>query len=343
MRLLSESAISSLLASLSPSQAQDVLTTLAGYLASLQTGNDAIHQPHRTSIATDQGTALFMPVSNTVTTGIKVVTVPRGKPIAGVINLFSPNGELLGLLGAAEITAFRTALATMTVFVKCSGGAIQREHIVVFGSGRQAEWHARLSLLLTPPGEIKSITFVNRGRARLDSLENEALKDLRGQYPGVSISTLAQEDNRYYETALQTTLAASDVIFSCTPSTQPNFPYSYLETSSPPKQRFISLIGSYKPHMQEIDTKTLLSGDGVVYVDSKEACLVESGELIRAEVTPDQLVEIGEVYAGSQSVKSSGSVIFKCVGMGIMDLAIAQKVLDVAVEQGLGMQIDDFA
>ena len=343
MRILSESAIFSLLAKLSPSQAHDVLTTLAGYLSSLQDGKPAIHQPHRTSIVTDQGTALFMPVSNSVTTGIKVVSVPRDKPIAGVINLFSPDGKLLGLLGAAEITAFRTALATMTIFVKCSGGPIPREHVVVFGSGRQAEWHARLALLLTTPGEIKSITFVNRGRARLETLENQALKDLRGQYPGVSIGTLAQEDNRDYETALQTTLAASDVIFSCTPSTQPNFPYSYLQTSSPPKQRFIGLIGSYKPHMQEIDTETLLSGDGVVYVDSKEACLLESGELIRAGATPDQLVEIGEVYAGSQSLKTTGSVIFKCVGMGIMDLTIAQKVLDVAAEQGLGMQVDDLA
>lgn len=343
MRLLSESEIASLLASLSPAQARDMLTTLAGHLASLQSSDHGIHQPHRASIVTDQGTSLFMPVSDTATTGIKVVSVPHDKPIAGVINLFSPDGKLLGLLGAAEITAFRTALATMAIFVKCSGGAIQREHVVVFGSGRQAEWHARLALLLTPPGEIKSITFVNRGRARLEALENQALKDLRGQYPSVKISTLAQKDNGDYEATLQTTLAASDVIFSCTPSTQPNFPYSYLQSSSAPKQRFISLIGSYKPHMQEIDTDTLLSGAGVVYVDSKEACLIESGELIRAGVTPDQLIEIGEVYAGSQSVNPTNSVVFKCVGMGIMDLTIAQKVLDVAAEKRLGMQVDGFA
>lgn len=342
MLLLTESTISSLFTTLSASQVHEFLHILAQSLASLQGSNHAIHQPHRTSIATDYSTALFMPVSNTTTTGIKIVTVPRGRRIAGVINLFSPDGELLGLLGAAEITAFRTALATMTIFVKCPKD-IQKEHIVVFGSGRQAEWHVRLALLLTAPGEIKSITFVNRGRARLDMLENEALKSLRDQHPGVSsIRTLAQEDNDDYETTLRSTLANSDIIFSCTPSTEPNFPSSFLQTS-PPKRRFIGLIGSYKPHMQEIDTETLMTGNGVVYVDSKEACLTESGELIRAGVTESQLVEIGEVYSGSHAVENDGNVVFKCVGMGIMDLVIAQKVLDVAVEKGLGVQVDGFA
>lgn len=56
-----------------------------------------------------------------------------------------------------------------------------------------------------------------------------------------------------------------------------------------------------------------------------------------------QLVEIGEVYSGSHAVENDGNVVFKCVGMGIMDLVIAQKVLDVAMEKGLGMQVDGFA
>jgi hypothetical protein len=35
----------------------------------------------------------------------------------GVINIFNLEGRLQGLLAAAEVTAFRTALATMTLFV----------------------------------------------------------------------------------------------------------------------------------------------------------------------------------------------------------------------------------
>lgn len=109
MHLLTESNIATILTSLTPSQGQEFLNILIQSLTSLST-NNAIHQPARTSIVTDQSTALFMPVSNTTTTGIKIVHVPRARPIAGVINLLDPeNGHLLGILGAAEITAFRTA------------------------------------------------------------------------------------------------------------------------------------------------------------------------------------------------------------------------------------------
>lgn len=290
-----------------------------------------------------------MPVSNTTTTGIKIVTVPRAHPIAGVINLFDPeNGHLLGVLGAAEITAFRTALATMTMFVRATGDGtgIRRENIVVFGSGRQAEWHARLALLLSPPATIQSITFVNRGRTRLQLLEEEVFPGLRGKYPGVTMDALSQEavsSQEEYDSRLQALLAASDVIFSCTPATEPNFPYAYLQQH--PKRRFLGLIGSYKPQMQEIDTDTLLSGSGRIYVDSKEACLEESGELIRAGATSDQLVEIGEVYGGDSGMHngSKDNVVFKCVGMGLMDLVIAKQVLEVAVKQGKGMNVEGFA
>lgn len=347
MHLLTESSIATILTSLTPSQGQEFLNILIQSLSSLNT-NNAIHQPARTSIITDQSTALFMPVSNTTTTGIKIVHVPRARPIAGVINLFDPeNGHLLGILGAAEITAFRTALATMTLFVRATGEqtGIKREDIVVFGSGRQAEWHARLALLLTPPGSTKSITFVNRGRARLQALEEEVFPVLRGEYPGVTMDTLSQEtlSQDDYEARLQSLLGGSDVIFSCTPATEPNFPFAYLQQH--PKRRFLGLIGSYKPQMQEIDTETLLSGGGKIYVDSKEACLEESGELIRAGVTEDQLVEIGEVYGGSSAVQidANSNVVFKCVGMGLMDLVIAKQVLEVAIKQGQGMNVEGFA
>ncbi|RJE17583.1 Proline utilization protein PrnX [Aspergillus sclerotialis] len=291
--------------------------------------------------------SLFMPVSNTVNTGIKIVTSPVKGGLAVVMNLFSADGELLALLSAAELTAFRTALAVMTLFVRCtgSGGGVKRENIVVFGSGRQAEWHARLALALSEPGEVKRITVVNRTRGRLEALEKGVLSELKGLYPDVTMGVLAKEGTPDYEDRLKSELSASDVIFSCTPSTQPNFPFSYLKDSASDKSRFISLIGSYKPNMQEIDTETLLSGaDGKVYVDSKEACLEESGELINAGMKEDQLIEIGEVFEKSLpiSVPAGRNVIFKCVGMGIMDLVIAKKVLDVATSQGDGMYIEGF-
>ncbi|PYI05438.1 NAD(P)-binding protein [Aspergillus sclerotiicarbonarius CBS 121057] len=348
MRLLPEPAVAQILRQLTPTQCHGFLDALCEALTAVsfqsrQSGLERlIHQPLRSTITTrEQNLSLFMPVSNTTSTGIKIVTASQANGIIGVINIFSPEGKLQGLLSAAEITAFRTALAVMSLFLRCA--SIQKEHILIFGSGRQAEWHARLALLLVPD-QIKKITVINRGRRRMAELEKDVIADLRSSHPNVTFSTLVKEDTPDYEEMLRTELASCDVIFSCTPATEPNFPSTYLQPFRP---RFISLIGSYKPHMREIDTETLLSGGGKIYVDSKEACLEESGELILAEVKEDQLVEIGEMFGGMTKeqpadVPEGCNVVFKCVGMGIMDLVVGNKLLEIGRELGIGMEVDGF-
>jgi ornithine cyclodeaminase/alanine dehydrogenase-like protein (mu-crystallin family) len=349
MRLVPGPAVSQILHHLTRKQCHSFIDAMIEALVSVSSDSinspseRFIHQPLRTTFITKENNlSLFMPFSNTAKTGIKIVTVARTGGIWGAINIFSSDGRLLGLLNAAEITAFRTALATMTLFVRCS--SLKKENIVIMGSGKQAEWHARLALQLVPE-QVRKITFINRGSRRLHEMEREVITPLRCAYPNIIMTSFAKEDNPEYGDRLRSEIAASNVIFSCTPATEPNFPYSYLQQS--PRQRFISLIGSYKPHMQEIDSETLLSGDGKIYVDSKEACLEESGELIQANVAEDQLIEIGELYHGygnseAVQVPDCGNIIFKCVGMGIMDLAVALKILNIAHEQGLGMEVDGF-
>jgi ornithine cyclodeaminase len=350
MHILSEPDVAKLFRTLTQSQCHEFIAELGKALVAISAESKPtvpaedklIHQPLRTVFATKaDNTCIFMPVSNTETTGIKCVTVAPGG-IQGVINLFSPDGRLQGLLAAAEITAFRTALASMTLFVRSHD--IKKENILVFGSGRQAEWHARLALLLYPE-QIRRVVFVNRSRARLNEMERDVFGDLRVRNPGVNITTISKEDTPHYDETLLRELQFSDVIFSCTPSLQPNFSFSALQ--SVPKQRFISLIGSYKPPMHEIDTETLLSGGGRIYVDSKSACLEESGELITAGVQGDQLTEMGDLLASigpgeGVEIPTGANVIYKCVGMGLMDLVVGKKVLDVGAELGLGTQVDGF-
>ncbi|OJI98180.1 hypothetical protein ASPVEDRAFT_37626 [Aspergillus versicolor CBS 583.65] len=355
MHLLPEPAVAQILRQLTHSQCLSFLQTLDEALVTVSAQSSTpenerlVHQPLRTAITSKTGDlSLFMPVSNTASTGAKIVTVSKSHGVLGVINIFSPKGELLGLLSAAEITAFRTALTIMSLFVRAS--SLKRENIVILGSGRQAEWHARLALLLLP-SQIRRITFINRGRKRLEELERDVIAELRRMYPEVAMSTLSKEGMENYDERLRSELSLSDVIFSCTPSTEPNFPYSYLQQSS--KQRFISLIGSYRPHMQEIDSQTLLSGGGKVYVDSREACLEESGELILAGMKGEQLIELGEMYQGQElggnvtelkpiEVPEGCNVVIKVVGMGIMDLVTGKKLLDVGRERGIGMEVDGF-
>lgn len=158
MRILTGPQISSILRNLSKQDGERLLDVLSDALASYssqQLAGDAgyLHQPLRTVIQTSYGhTSLFMPVSDESTTAIKVATVPKQGAIQGAIKVFSDVGELIGLLNAAEITAFRTALATMTVMTRwnaaISGDAASERNVVIFGGGKQAEVN---DLLYFPP------------------------------------------------------------------------------------------------------------------------------------------------------------------------------------------------
>ncbi|KAJ5550051.1 hypothetical protein N7535_002005 [Penicillium sp. DV-2018c] len=351
MHILSEPDVSKIFRGLTQQQCHDFISVLSNALVSITkeskpstpASDKRIHQPLRTVFTTSDGnTSLFMPVSDTASVGFKVVTASV-EGLQGVINIFNPEGRLQGLISAAEVTAFRTALATMTLFVRCT--TIRKDNILVLGSGRQAQWHARLALLLYPE-QIRRVTFVNRGAKRLQELEKEVVSELRGTYPAVVFETLAKEGVSDYEKRLGEEVAAADVILSCTPATEPNFGFAALQAN--PKQRFISLIGSYKPNMHEVDTETLLSGGGKVYVDSKSACLEEAGELISAGLGEEDLIEMGDLLGtegigqGALDVPSGCNVVYKMVGMGLMDLVVGKKLLDVASEMGVGSYIQGF-
>lgn len=98
---------------------------------------------------------------------------------------------------------------------------------------------------------------------------------------------------------------------------------------------------------------------GVVIVDSLEACLKEAGEIIKAKLKPEHLVELGELMMVKKAVMKEieiggegekellewltrGNVLYKSVGLGLMDLTVGHDLVVLAREKGVGTHIDDF-
>ncbi len=94
-------------------------------------------------------------------------------------------------------------------------------------------------------------------------------------------------------------------------------------------------------------------------VDSIEACLKEAGEVIQAGLGPDELVEVGElvmvrkavmqeVAKGGEGEKGlkrwieGGNVIYKSVGLGLMDLCVGESLVGLARERKVGTTIGEF-
>ena len=98
---------------------------------------------------------------------------------------------------------------------------------------------------------------------------------------------------------------------------------------------------------------------GVIIVDSLDSCLREAGEVIQAGLKPKHLVEIGElimvkkaamreVELGGEGEKgliewlTRGNVIYKSVGLGLMDLIVGEDLVGLAQTRGIGTTVDNF-
>jgi ornithine cyclodeaminase/alanine dehydrogenase-like protein (mu-crystallin family) len=298
--------------------------------------------------------------------------------IQGSLTLLDRTGAPTGFLNASELTAFRTALGATMILRRRA----HVSHILVFGAGKQAYWHIRLALLLRGP-DIKHIHIINRSFATAEPL-------LQSFYcPSESSSTtppyllhntqlsILTPSHSEYSRLLKEAVRKSDIIFCCTPATSPLFPAQHLtSTEGRKKGRYISAIGSYKPHMCELAPEILrqavaaphhhhhhkhASTAGVVIVDSLTGCLKEAGEIIQAELTAEQLVEIGELVMLRRQVQEqegktdqggkddgliewlrNGNVIYKSVGLGLMDLTVGGELLKMAGERGIGTRVEAF-
>ncbi|ELR05089.1 hypothetical protein GMDG_07131 [Pseudogymnoascus destructans 20631-21] len=304
LTVLTDADVCQVLESLTIDDAHALQKSLRKALHEYSTGTQgeaacAMHQPERTAMVAPSGnTTLLMPSTSSSGIGMKVVTLatPGAKGPAeatadmtphGSLTIMSSNGTPTGFLNAEEVTAFRTALCSSLLFCRRKSF----KSVTVFGAGRQAFWHIRLALIL-----------------RGSSLKN-SIKEREG-WGNVKFSILTPGYGEYAR-LLKEQLRAADVIITTVPSTTPLFDHSILtSTEGRRRGRLIIAIGSYKPHMIEIPVELFqqavkphehrhyhnhASEGGVVVVDTLTGCLKEAGEIIQSGLSPNQLVEVGEL------------------------------------------------
>lgn len=245
-------------------------------------------------------------------------------------------------------------------------GPSDPQTLVAYGAGQQIASHLDLHLRHFP--SISRCIIVNRTlNERALSLKNA----LTSTFPQVDISLLASNVDL---PVVESFVKSADIIIAATSSTIPLFPSSWVKTGT-----HVILIGSYTPAMREVGKDLILRStqsfpeDGSVsmcpklLVDSREACLHEAGELIDAHIKPEQMTEIGELVpmdehgqvalipyhellsekrARIHKLDFAGPVtIFKSVGIGLQDVAIASAIVDKALlfgEKKIGTVIEDY-
>jgi ornithine cyclodeaminase/alanine dehydrogenase-like protein (mu-crystallin family) len=96
--------------------------------------------------------------------------------------------------------------------------------------------------------------------------------------------------------------------------------------------------------MQEVDLETVLRSR--VFVDSFESASVEPGDLLEAVAAgvtnPEEWTELGTVVEGEHPGRQASDdlTFFKSVGLAVQDIAAGAAVIERALEQGLGFEVE---
>lgn len=141
---------------------------------------------------------------------------------------------------------------------------------------------------------------------------------------------------------LQSDINSSDIICTATSSSKALFPSSFVRAGT-----HLNLVGSYTPHMVEVET-SLIRRAGLLMVDSRSACLLEAGELIAAGVRPEDMREVGELVGTNPKcphlpdLSGDKVTVFKSVGLSVQDVVIAKLVVDLAERRGVGCKLNSY-
>ena len=275
---------------------EEVIPAMERALADFSSGT--VVQPVRTMlpIAEHQGFFGLMPAYTGSALGAKLVAFyPRNTSVPthhATILLFEPEtGEPLVTMDGRLITEVRTAAVSAVATNHLARAAASV--LAIIGSGVQARSHLDALRLVR---EFREVRVWSPRRAAAFAEEH-----------GIDAAASAEEAVR-----------GADVVVTATTSPTPVLSGEWLSPGT-----HINAVGAPRPDWRELDDEVLRRAK--VYVDSREAAMKESGDVIAAR---EVLAEIGEVISGAEQGRRSAEevTIFKSLGLAVEDVATAELV-----------------
>ncbi|WP_433192163.1 ornithine cyclodeaminase family protein [Nocardia sp. CA-107356] len=285
-------------------------------------------QPVRTVLGYQGDGSLFaaMPchVSGEKETGYGVKAVlhmpgntVRGLPThVGILVVFDPeNGQPLGIIEGAAVTALRTAAASA---VASDALALpEAGDLALLGAGRQARGHL---VALSEIRRLRRVRLWNRGAERAEDFRTWAGSDL-----GIDVELVAMPAEA---------LRGADLVCGTVGATAP-----LIHAVDLAEGCHINAVGASVPAQRELDVAAVAACS--VFVDSRESALRESSDIALAieekRISPD-LCEIGEVLLGVRPGRAAPTerTLYKSLGIAAQDVASGFAVVRAARHLGVG-------
>jgi alanine dehydrogenase len=282
---------------------EEVIPAMESALADFSRGE--VVQPTRVMVpvAEHQGFLGLMPAYTGSALGTKLVAFyPHNTDVPthhATILLFKPQtGEPLVTMDGRLITEVRTAAVSAVATERLARP--DASVLAIIGSGVQARSHLEALRLVRGFREVR---VWSPRRAR----------------------TFAEEHGVHAMPSAEEAVRGADVVVTATTSQTPVLSGEWLSPGA-----HINAVGAARPDWRELDDEVLRRAR--VYVDSREAAMKESGDVIAAG---EILAEIGEVVSGAKPGRRSDEevTLFKSLGLAVEDVATAELVYRKVLEE----------
>lgn len=276
------------------------------------------------------GAFLFMPsyVEEMECSAIKIVNVfpkniDKGLPTtpAQVLLIDGTTGVVVSVLDGTYVTQLRTGAASGAAFDVLARKDAKKGALI--GTGGQAATQLEAMMAVRDLSEVK---VYDLNAERLNAFVEQMNKELAAY--GTKVIAAESSDDAIED---------ADLVVTVTPSSRPVFDGTKVK-----KGATVSCVGSYQPHMQEMDP-AILTRASKIYFDSVDAVLSEAGDILipleDGTITKDDFTgELGDVLLGKVTARENDEeiIVFKTVGIGTQDLVTAKKIYDKALAQGVG-------
>ena len=276
-----------------------LIPSMEAALAAFSTGR--VIQPVRNMITIEEGRRYLgvMPAVADDTMGLKLVSFYPGNAgtahpthLAMILLFETDTGEPLAVMDGRLITEMRTAAVSAAVTKRLAAPASRV--LALLGSGVQAKAH------------LEALSQVCRfDEVRVWSRTPEHARRFAAEHGARALDAEAA-------------VRGADVVVTATNALSPSLKGAWLKPGV-----HVNAVGSPRPTWRELDDEAMAN---VLVVDSREAALKESGDVILSGARIH--AEAGEILAGTKPAPAAETTVFKSVGVAIEDLATARLVYD---------------
>lgn len=258
-------------------------------------------QPVRSMITIEEDKRYLgiMPAVAQDAMGLKLVSFYPVNAGAGIpthlamILLFRPDtGEPLAVMDGRLITEMRTAAVSAAVTKHLASP--ESRVLALLGSGVQAKAH------------LEALSRVRR------------FEDVRVWSRTADHAERFAHEHHARAMDAESAVRGADVIVTATNAREPVLKGAWVKRGA-----HVNAVGAARPTWRELDDEAMVN---VVVVDSREAVLKESGDVILSKA--QIYAEAGEIFAGKKPAPVSDTTVFKSVGLAVEDVAAARLVYE---------------